>query len=70
MLNDNAVLTAPEVITLEGPSGVFAEVLDNGALRRLEAFGTSLLLHPATCACTGRTASVAGPSSGRPAARS
>ena len=48
VLNDNAVLTAPEVITLEGPSGVFAEVLDNGALRRLEAFGTSLLLHPAT----------------------
>ncbi|MFD1055797.1 GH36-type glycosyl hydrolase domain-containing protein [Terrabacter terrigena] len=53
MLDDNAVLTAPEVLALKGPSGLFAEVLDNGALRRLEAFGTSLLLHPATVAEAG-----------------
>jgi cellobiose phosphorylase len=53
VLDDNAVLTAPEVTTLRGPSGLFAEVLDNGALRRLEAFGTSLLLHPATVAEAG-----------------
>src|SRR6476620_7166619 len=55
VLDDNAVLTAPEVTTPRGPSGLFAEVLDNGALRRLEAFGTSLLLHPATVAEAGLT---------------
>ncbi len=55
MLDDNAVLTAPTVLTLEGSSGLFAEVLANGALRRLEAFGTSLLLHPATVAEAGLT---------------
>ncbi|MGO4597234.1 GH36-type glycosyl hydrolase domain-containing protein [Terrabacter sp. 2RAF25] len=53
MLDDNAVLTAPEVHSLKAPSGLFAEVLDNGALRRLEAFGLSLLLHPATVAEAG-----------------
>ncbi len=55
MLDDNAVLTAPTVHSLEGRSTLFAEVLDNGALRRLEAFGTSLLLHPATVAEAGLT---------------
>ncbi|MGO4601666.1 GH36-type glycosyl hydrolase domain-containing protein [Terrabacter sp. 2YAF2] len=55
MLDDNAVLTAPTVHSLEGCSTLFAEVLDNGALRRLEAFGTSLLLHPATVAEAGLT---------------
>ncbi|WP_256793262.1 GH36-type glycosyl hydrolase domain-containing protein [Terrabacter sp. Ter38] len=55
MPDDNDVLTAPTVHTLEGSSTLFAEVLDNGALRRLEAFGTSLLLHPATVAEAGLT---------------
>ncbi|KRF38305.1 GH36-type glycosyl hydrolase domain-containing protein [Terrabacter sp. Soil810] len=55
MLDDNAVLTAPTVLTPEGSSTLSAEVLDNGALRRLEAFGTSLLLHPATVAEAGLT---------------
>ena len=55
MLEDNAVLTADPVLTLEGSSGLSAEVLANGALRRLEAFGTSLLLHPATVAEAGLT---------------
>src|SRR5690242_11795536 len=53
VLDDNAVLTGPQVHTVKGPAGVFAEVLDNGALRRLDAFGTSLLLHPATVAEAG-----------------
>ncbi|MBC9820226.1 cellobiose phosphorylase [Terrabacter sp. MAHUQ-38] len=55
MLDDNAVLSAPTVFTLGGRSGLIAEVLDSGALRRLEAFGTSLLLHPATVAEAGLT---------------
>ncbi|MFC7596220.1 GH36-type glycosyl hydrolase domain-containing protein [Terrabacter sp. GCM10028922] len=55
VLDDNAVLTAPTVSILESRSGLVAEVLDNGALRRLEAFGTSLLLHPATVAEAGLT---------------
>ncbi|GAA2740438.1 hypothetical protein GCM10009868_02650 [Terrabacter aerolatus] len=55
MLDDNAVLTAPSVHPLESRATLFAEVLDNGALRRLEAFGTSLLLHPATVAEAGLT---------------
>ncbi|MGO4661376.1 cellobiose phosphorylase [Terrabacter sp. 2TAF16] len=55
MLDDNAVLTAPTVLTLVGSSGLSAEVLAHGALRRLEAFGTSLLLHPATVAEAGLT---------------
>jgi len=55
VLDDKAVLTAPTVHSLEGCSTLFAEVLDNGALRRLEAFGTSLLLHPATVAEAGLT---------------
>ena len=55
VLDDNAVLTVPEAHTLKGPDGLFAEVLDNGALRRLEAFGRSLLLHPATVAEAGLT---------------
>ncbi|GAB2774995.1 1,2-beta-oligoglucan phosphorylase [Terrabacter koreensis] len=53
VLDDNAVLTSPRVHTVTGPAGLFAEILDNGALRRLEAFGTSLLLHPATVAEAG-----------------
>ncbi|GAA1977958.1 hypothetical protein GCM10009817_18000 [Terrabacter lapilli] len=53
MLDDNDVLTAPRVITLEGGPNHFAEVLPNGALRRLEAYGRSLLLHPATVAEAG-----------------
>src|SRR4051812_14282535 len=55
VLDDNAVLTVPRVHTLQGRSAISAEVLDNGALRRLEAFGTSLLLHPATVAEAGLT---------------
>ncbi|WP_330475549.1 GH36-type glycosyl hydrolase domain-containing protein [Terrabacter sp. C0L_2] len=55
MLDDNAVLTAPTVHSLEGRSTLSAEVLDNGALRRLEAHGTSLLLHLATVAEAGLT---------------
>ena len=55
MLDDNAVLTAPAVHSLESRSTLCAEVLDNGALRRFEAFGTSLLLHPATVAEAGLT---------------
>ncbi|WP_374971254.1 GH36-type glycosyl hydrolase domain-containing protein [Terrabacter sp. BE26] len=53
MLDDNDVLTVPRVTTLEGGPHLFAEVLANGALRRLEAFGRSLLLHPATVAEAG-----------------
>lgn len=53
MLDDNDVLTAPRVITLQGGPHLFAEVLPNGALRRLEAHGRSLLLHPATVAEAG-----------------
>lgn len=55
MPDDNAVLTAPPVHSLESRDTIRAEVLDNGALRRLEAFGTSLLLHPATVAEAGLT---------------
>lgn len=55
MLDDNAVLTAPTSSTVEDAFGLVAEVLDNGALRRLEAFGTSLLLYPATVAEAGLT---------------
>ncbi len=55
MLDDNAVLTAPKIHTLQGSSAISAEVLDNGGLRRLEAFGSSLLLHPATVAEAGLT---------------
>src|SRR3954453_326881 len=55
VLDDNAVLTVPSVHTLQGRSAISAEVLANGALRRLEAFGTSLLLHPATVAEAGLT---------------
>ena len=55
MLDDNAVLSAPAAFTLGGRSGLVAEVLDSGALRRLEAFGKSLLLHPATVAEAGLT---------------
>lgn len=48
MLADNAVLSAPPARTLSSAVGLTAEVLDDGALRRLEAFGLSLLLHPAS----------------------
>ncbi|MEW1952047.1 cellobiose phosphorylase [Terrabacter sp. NPDC080008] len=55
MLDDNDVLTAPRIHTLRGGPSLFAEVLPNGGLRRLEAFGRSLLLHPATVAEAGLT---------------
>ena len=48
VLDDNAVLSALPARTLAGPAGLTAVVLDDGALRRLEAFGLSLLLHPAS----------------------
>ncbi|WP_323095295.1 GH36-type glycosyl hydrolase domain-containing protein [Intrasporangium sp. YIM S08009] len=48
MLDDNAVLSALPARTLSSAAGLTAEVLDDGALRRLEAFGLSLLLHPAS----------------------
>jgi cellobiose phosphorylase len=50
VLDDDAVLTALSHQVLTSPSGVTAEVLHHGALHRLEAFGLSLLLHPATVA--------------------
>ena len=53
--DDSAAPTACTVLTSEGSSGLFAEVHDHGALRRLEAFGSSLLLHPATVAEAGLT---------------
>ncbi len=48
VLDDNSVLSVLPARTLTSPAGLTAEVLDNGALRRLEAFGLSLLLHPAS----------------------
>src|SRR6478736_100850 len=48
VLDDNAVLSALPARTLTSAAGLTAEVLDDGALRRLEAFGLSLLLHPAS----------------------
>ncbi|MCU1538620.1 MAG: hypothetical protein JWP82_2971 [Humibacillus sp.] len=55
MLDDDAVLTSVTHQVLTSPSGVSAEVLHHGALRRLEAFGLSLLLQPATAAEAGLT---------------
>ena len=53
MLDDDAVLTPLSRQVLASPSGVTAEVLHHGALHRLEAFGLSLLLQPATVAEAG-----------------
>ncbi|MGI8645066.1 MAG: hypothetical protein ACR2JD_01905, partial [Nocardioides sp.] len=36
-------------LRLESPSGLAVEALADGALTKLEAFGTSLVLYPATC---------------------
>ena len=72
MLDDDAVLTAPSHQLPRGPLRASSpRCCDNGALHRLEAFGMSLLLHPATVAeagldnvhlrVTGRTASPPAP---------
>ncbi|TQM65141.1 hypothetical protein [Humibacillus xanthopallidus] len=53
MLDEEAVLTALSRQLLTSPGGVTAEVLHHGALHRLEAFGLSLLLAPATVAEAG-----------------
>jgi cellobiose phosphorylase len=55
MLDEDAVLTALSHQVLTSPGGVTAELLHHGALHRLEAFGLSLLLHPATVAEAGLT---------------
>src|SRR6476469_3744316 len=55
VLDDDAVLNPLSHQVLTSPSGMTAEVLHHGALHRLEAFGLSLLLQPATVAEAGLT---------------
>ncbi|HET8988671.1 MAG TPA: cellobiose phosphorylase, partial [Humibacillus sp.] len=55
MPDEDSALTAPSHQVLTSPCGVTAEVLHHGALRRLDAFGLSLLLQPATVAEAGLT---------------
>ena len=55
MSDDDAVQAVQSHQVLTSPSGVTAEVLHHGALHRLEAFGLSLLLQPATVAEAGLT---------------